>query len=101
MLLTHRYGRVISSVLENVPQKQKQVASKIIGWVTCAKRPLKWREIEASFSIDHTNSTSACECGRLQEGCKWFCGSLVDLQSGETEHIAEAIITLVHETARG
>jgi hypothetical protein len=100
MLLTHRYGRVISSVLENVPQKQKQVASKIIGWVTCAKRPLKWREIEASFSIDLTN-ISACECGRLQEGCKWFCGSLVDLQSGETEHIAEAIITLVHETARG
>ena len=98
MLLRHRYGRVISSVLENVPQKQKQVASKIIGWVTCAKRPLKWWEIEASFSIDHIDSTSAYECGRLREGCKWFCGSLVDLQSGETE---EAIITLVHETARG
>jgi hypothetical protein len=97
--LRHRYGRVISSVLENVPPKRKQVASKIIGWVTCAKRPLKWREIEASFSID-TNKTSVYEYGRLLGGCKWFCGSLVDLQLGETEHVAEAIITLVHETAR-
>jgi hypothetical protein len=101
MLLRHRYGRVISSVLESVPPKRKQVASKIIGWVTCAKRPLKWREIKASFAIDNTNNTSVYECGRLREGCKWFCGSLVDLQLGETEHVAEAIITLVHETARG
>ena len=100
MRLRHRYGRVISSVLENVPQKQKEIASKIIGWVTCAKRPLKWREIEASLSIDHTNSTLAYKRGELRD-CKWFCGSLVDLQSGETEHVSEAIITLVHETARG
>jgi GPI inositol-deacylase-like protein len=98
--LRPRYGRVISSVLENVPQKQKEVASRIIGWVTCAKRPLKWREIEATFSIDYTNSTLAYERGKLREGCKWFCGSLVDLQWGETDPITEAIITLVHETAR-
>jgi hypothetical protein len=87
-------------VFENVPQKQKETASKIIGWVTCAKRPLKWREIEATFSIDHTNNTLAYEHGKLREGCKLFCGSLVDLQLRETEHVTEAIITLVHETAR-
>ena len=81
-------------------KNKKEVASKIIGWVTCAKRPLKWREIEATFSIDYTNNASAYERGKLWEGCKWFCGSLVDLQWGETDPITEAIITLVHETAR-
>jgi hypothetical protein len=87
-------------VLVNVPQKQREVASKIIGWVTCANRPLKWREIQATFFIDYTNGTSAYEDDKLREGCKWFCGSLVDLQSAASEPATEAIINLVHETAR-
>jgi hypothetical protein len=98
--LHHRYGRVVSNVLEKVSERRRNVALKIIGWVVAARRPLKWREIQATFFINYERGASEYEDDRLRDSGKWFCGSLIDLQSITSEPIDEATISLVHNTAR-
>jgi hypothetical protein len=75
-------------------------AKQITGWVACAKRPLKWREIQATFFIDPKMSTCNYPGRRLRKDCKKLCGSLIDLQKVDSEPETEAVLHLVHDTAR-
>jgi hypothetical protein len=95
-----RYKRVVSTVLNKAPPRQRRAALQILGWVTCATRPLKWREIQATFFIDPETSTSQYEGRRLRGTCKKFCSSLVDLHVGAKGDVTEATLGLVHSTAR-
>ncbi|KAJ0425196.1 hypothetical protein BJY00DRAFT_308523 [Aspergillus carlsbadensis] len=98
--LDDAYQRVVSTVINKAPPKQRRAALQILGWVTCATRPLKWREIQATFFIDPETSTSQYEGRRLRATCKKFCSSLVDLHVGTTGESTEATLGLVHSTAR-
>jgi hypothetical protein len=90
----------ISTVLNKAAPKQRNAALQILGWVTCTPRPLKWREIQATFFIDPETSTSQYKGRQLRATCKKFCSSLVDLHLGTTGEPAEATLGLVHSTAQ-
>ncbi|KAL3456285.1 hypothetical protein BJX64DRAFT_281462 [Aspergillus heterothallicus] len=94
------YQRVVSTVVEKAHPKQRRTALHILGWVTCATRPLKWREIQATFFIDPETNPSKYEERRLRATCRKFCSSLVDVHLGTTREPAEATLALVHTTAQ-
>jgi hypothetical protein len=98
-IFAFRYARVVSTILDHGTDRQKQITLKILNWVACAKRPLKWREIQATFFIDLEAATSSYENGRLRKEVKWYCSSLIDLKkSSDLGH--EFNVEFVHETAR-
>lgn len=96
------YERVVSRVFENPVKAEREDAAKILGWITCSKRPLKWREVQAIFCIDPESETVDFEDRQLLVTCKELCGSLVDLRSSGTQVSGlEDLVEFVHETARG
>ncbi|RYP07648.1 hypothetical protein DL764_002385 [Monosporascus ibericus] len=87
-------------VLERPTRSKREAAARILGWITCAARPLRWREIQSRFCI---NSEQGC-CNfknRRVDSCKILCGSLVE--AGQCNWGAgsetEIIVSLVHDTA--
>ncbi|KAK2745994.1 hypothetical protein FQN55_005816 [Onygenales sp. PD_40] len=94
------YERIVSAVFESPPERQRQIASKILGSVICVERPLRWREIQATFFIDPEHNSASYEEDRLLENCKLFCSSLVDVNTIPDKPNTEALVVLVHDTAR-
>lgn len=93
-----RYERVAIRIFEESPAAEREDATKILGWLTCAQRLLRWREIQSLFCIDPEAGTVDYEDNRLRVSCKQLCGSLVDIHRGQTT--SEDIIRIVHGTAR-
>lgn len=88
-------------MLEEAPHAARQCASNILGWVTCAARPLHWREIQSIFCVDVESSTMDYEDRRLRVSCKQLCGSLVDVHHVLHGQLGpDDIVTIVHESAR-
>jgi hypothetical protein len=61
--------------------------------LVCAKRSIKWREIQAARSIDVENQTVDFQRRQFRKDCKDLCGSLVELRDDGT-------LALVHTTAK-
>lgn len=88
-------------MLEEAPYAMRQGALKILGWVTCAARPLRWREIQSIFCIDVDSNTMDYEEKRIRASCKKLCGSLVDVhQVSPGQPGPDDIVTIVHGSAR-
>lgn len=68
-------------------------ARKLIGWITFAKRPLKWHEIQGATSIDVERGLVNFEGRQLPDDVRDICGSLVEILPGDR-------VQLVHTTAR-
>lgn len=85
-------------IFHESPKAEREDATKILGWLTCSQRLLRWREIQSLFCIDPEAGTVDYEDNRLRVSCKQLCGSFVDVHPGETS--SEDIIKIVHETAR-
>ncbi|OTA54440.1 hypothetical protein K449DRAFT_439336 [Hypoxylon sp. EC38] len=95
------YERVTVRIFETSSPAEHNDAAKILGWVTCARRLLKCREIQSIFCIDPTNGVVDYEEGRLRVTCKELCGSLVDVHQVANKGAGpEDIIKIVHESAR-
>ena len=73
--------------------KQWDIVSKLLGWMVCAKRPLKWREIQAAVSIDPNEQTVDFDSRSLRSSVEEYCGSLIQVLSGDR-------VELVHTTAK-
>lgn len=88
-----RYGRIIERLLNSQehPSRRKNII-RLLGWLACAKRPLRWYEIQAAWSIDIEEEKFDPE-RRFVEDSKDLCASLVEICSDGT-------VTLVHSTAR-
>ena len=76
---------------------EREVASMLLGCLVCAKRPLKWHEIQGARSIE-LDPDSDEECVDFDErklliDSKELCGSLVEIRPGGT-------VELVHLTAK-
>lgn len=56
--LNEAYDRIADRVLERAPERRKEAASRILILVTCAARPLRWREIQCFFCIDAISGSS-------------------------------------------
>lgn len=78
-----RYSRIVHRLL--APESdEREDAELLLGVLTCAKRPLKWTEIQGAVSIDPDNDTEPFnyEERRLCLGSKDLCGSLVEIKAG-------------------
>ena len=87
-----RYGRILTRILDETKPAYCQGARKILAWLVCAMRPLKWREIQCAVSTDPDASIIDPD-QRFVMGPKELCGSLVEQQSDES-------LRLVHATAK-
>lgn len=65
----------------------------LLGWIACAKRPLKWWEIQTIRSIDLEAQKVNLNRYSFRDGPKSICGSLVEEDDAGT-------VELVHSTAK-
>ena len=87
------YKRIVTRIFENPNPAQRRTARQLLGWITCAKRSLKWQEIQGAMSINVEQRLVNFEGRQLPEDIREICGSLVDILSGNR-------IQLVHRTAK-
>lgn len=88
------YGRILERLLglEARPKSRSMSIRNLLGWLACAKRPLKWYEIQGIVTIDLEEGVLIVK-NRFLEDCKDLCASLVELASDGT-------VTLVHATTK-
>lgn len=80
--------RIFDSRSENI----SHFLRKVLGWLVCAKRPLRWREIQGALCIDLSEESVDYD-RKLVDTPKGLFASLVEMQDDGT-------IELVHTTAR-
>lgn len=90
-----RYKRILERVLESRGEKTINRICLILGWIVCARRPLRWREIQGAVSIDMEGGVEQQidHERKLSESPKELFASLVELEYDGT-------VQLIHETAR-
>lgn len=87
------YTRIVDRILKGNGLPAREAAAKLLGWLICAKRPLKWHEIQGATSINLRDQNVDFEERRLRVSAKELCGSLVERRSDDT-------VELVHLTAK-
>ncbi|KAG4273469.1 hypothetical protein FPRO04_09592 [Fusarium proliferatum] len=98
--LDQAYNRITQRILKRHGPSRHKTVRKILGWVTCAARPLRWREIQSRFCIDAEKET--CNIRNLRrDSCKTICSSLVDVTDCDMfpNIESEQFTSMVHETA--
>jgi hypothetical protein len=70
-----------------------EIAQKLLGWMVCARRPLKWHEIQGAVSIDPDQQTIDFDDRKLRIHIRDLCGSLIQVLPGDR-------VELVHSTAK-
>jgi hypothetical protein len=93
-LIRNSYGRIIDRIIGPavLPRSRSDNAKRLLGWLTCARRTLKWREIQSAVSLDLDEGIFSPDL-RFQDDCKDLCASLVERSTDDS-------VTLVHSTAR-
>lgn len=92
-LTEYSYERIISRIRQTRSPAEWKIAQKLLGWMVCARRPLKWHEIQAAVSMEPINQTIDFDERRLRVHIKDLCGSLIQV-------LPEDRIELVHSTAK-
>lgn len=75
------------------PRAAMEDTMKLLGWLVCAKRSLKWHEIQGLKSINLDRQLVEFERQGFVVGSKDLCGSLVETRSDGT-------LEFVHLTAK-
>jgi hypothetical protein len=88
-----RYARIVKRIYHHPNISQQRTARKLLGWITFAKRPLKWHEIQGATSIDVEQNLVNFEGRQLPDHVRDICGSLVEILPGDR-------VQLVHSIAR-
>ncbi|KAI0022836.1 hypothetical protein F4780DRAFT_769516 [Xylariomycetidae sp. FL0641] len=91
--LNDAYSRITSRIFDPAKPREREASSLLLRWLVCAKRALKWREIQAVKSIDVENQVVDLEHRRFVCNSKDLCGSLVEIREDGT-------VEFVHSTAR-
>lgn len=86
-----RYARIVARILGDPLTKED--AKRLLGWLICARRPLKWREIQCAISINLEIRDIDLEQRKLRVRPKMLCGSLIEERSDDS-------VEMVHLTAR-
>jgi hypothetical protein len=89
----YRYNRIIERILITAPAPYRTKASMLLSWVSCATRPLKWREIQTAVSVDHEQQRVDFDSYQLAVDVKELCGALV-------EQLPNGDISFVHSTVK-
>ncbi|KLO80952.1 Uncharacterized protein LW93_9200 [Fusarium fujikuroi] len=98
--LDRAYDRIAQRIIKKQGYSRHKTVKKILGWVVCATRPLRWREIQSRFCIDADKEICNAKCLR-RDSCKSICSSLVDVTNCDMfpNIESEQVVTMVHETA--
>ncbi|RTE83814.1 hypothetical protein BHE90_001666 [Fusarium euwallaceae] len=80
-------------MIEQASPVAREDISWLLGWLVCAKRSLKWHEIQILKSIDLDEESVEVERNKFRVGPKDLCESLVEIQPDGT-------LELVHVTAK-
>ncbi|KAI0897380.1 WD40 repeat-like protein [Annulohypoxylon nitens] len=95
------YERMAVRLFDNSENAGREEMLKVLGWIICAPRYLRWREIQSMFCIDLGKGIVNYEDERLRVSCKILCGSFVDVHPATSNGAGpEDILKIVHETAR-
>ncbi|KAK7974412.1 hypothetical protein PG989_016260 [Apiospora arundinis] len=103
--LHEAYERIAFRLFENPKrsQAQREAATRIVKWLTCAVRPLRWREIQSFFCINPHQGICNPRNRRVDD-CKFICGSFVEINQLTSNMVylddADPVVSLVHDTAR-
>ncbi|KAH0537126.1 hypothetical protein FGG08_006059 [Glutinoglossum americanum] len=94
------YERVAIRIFDRPSRSKRESAAKILGWIVCSARPLRWREIQSRFCIDVDHECCNFKNRRV-DSCKVLCGSLVEVEQCEqhADSASESFINFVHDTA--
>ncbi|EXM19798.1 hypothetical protein FOTG_12241 [Fusarium oxysporum f. sp. vasinfectum 25433] len=98
--LDRAYDRIAQRIMKKQGSSRHKTVKKILGWVICATRPLRWREIQSRFCIDADKEI--CNIKNLRrDSCKSICSSLVDVTNCDMfpNIESEQFVSMVHETA--
>ena len=87
------YERIVYRILYEAEPAESVAAKRLLGWLACAIRPLRWHEVQGATSYDVEDHTFDFEEGKFRKDPKRLCGSLVDMY-------ADTEIRLVHLTAK-
>jgi len=87
------YSRIISRIFDTASPSELAATKLLLRWLVCAKRPLKWHEIQAAKSIDLKNQLVNLQGLSFRIDSKDLCGSLVEIRDDGT-------VELVHLTAK-
>ncbi|KAF2800244.1 hypothetical protein K505DRAFT_229183, partial [Melanomma pulvis-pyrius CBS 109.77] len=89
-----RYARIVERIIGPTVQtrSRKESAKKLLGWLACSKRVLKWHEIQGAVSVDFEDGIISPDL-HFRDDCKSICASLVEISS-------DGSVVLVHSTAR-
>ncbi|KIW84080.1 hypothetical protein Z517_03326 [Fonsecaea pedrosoi CBS 271.37] len=87
------YERILRRVSKDSDREKVSLAKKVLGWMMCAKRPLKWHEIQGALSTDTTSRTVDFAQRRSHVHIREICGSLISELSGDR-------LELVHVSAK-
>ncbi|KNB14862.1 hypothetical protein FOXG_13623 [Fusarium oxysporum f. sp. lycopersici 4287] len=98
--LDQAYDRITQRILQNNRPSRDTSVKRILGWIVCAARPLRWREIQSRFCIDADKQICDIENARL-DSCKAICSSFVDVTECDLfpNIESEQVVSMVHETA--
>jgi len=69
------------------------MAKLLLGWLVCAKRPLKWHEMQSILSYDPVKQEVDFDNKMLRQNARKYLGSLVHVVEGDR-------IRIIHSTAR-
>ena len=89
----YRYERIMQRIKLNSGASEWKLARRLLGWMVCARRPLKWREIQAAVSTDPVDQTINFNDRQLRIHIRDICGSLIQVLPGDR-------VELVHSTAK-
>ncbi|KAI9687323.1 MAG: hypothetical protein M1822_002366 [Bathelium mastoideum] len=87
------YERTMEQLKRTSPENLRSEALMLLGWLVCAKRPMKWHEIQAMRSINFEERSVDFKRRKYRFSPKDLCGSLVELRADDT-------LELVHLTAK-
>lgn len=76
----------------DVPEARRKHIRRLLGWLICARRPLRWFEVQCAVSLD-LHSGQMLPSLRFVDDAKDLCQSLVTISSDQT-------VTLVHSTLK-
>ncbi|KAK6062398.1 zinc finger protein [Seiridium cupressi] len=94
--LDEAYGRIVSRILDTQTATRRGDSLKLLEWLVCAKRPIKWYEIQGALCIDLQNDSGRevdIQARRFRETPKDLCASLVKFRKDQT-------VEFVHPTAK-
>lgn len=91
----YSYERIMSRIKQNSNPAEWGIVRKLLGWMICARRPLKWHEIQGAVSIDPDPDEQTVNFDelKLRVHIRDLCGSLIQVLPGDR-------VELVHSTAK-